>query len=204
MSKILSKTKTSRTIILLIIFILISVGALTMIIYSDMGRREIDERADWISFTYYAEAGGCKFYFNSKDHDPPLHMVVTDEGWYNITFHYFNGSIASKNVNVTYVSIVDAIFDEAFIAAVKNKVIQSSPPKAPGLTVALVALLGVVCIQMAPLPRSLVRVVSQVASSSAALRPEAIAAALIAPIEVPTRMSGRSPASSRYLHTPHS
>lgn len=95
-----SNTDTNRKIIRTIFFILILFGIITIPLNRQSIFRNIDERSDWISSTYHAEAGGCKFSFNSEYYDPPVRMKVEEDGWYNITFYYFNGSTESKNVYV--------------------------------------------------------------------------------------------------------
>lgn len=100
MSKISSKSDTNRNTILVIIIVLISAGVLSMLLYADYGYRRIDEKSDWISFTYHTEAGGWEFSFDSQYDNPTMLIKVKEPGWYNITYYYFNGNTESEMVYV--------------------------------------------------------------------------------------------------------
>lgn len=94
----LSMSDTSKRIFFWIVIILMATGVLAMVINRHFVFRKIDERSDWMSSTYEAEAGGWKFSFNSEYDNPWLRMKVKEPGWYNFTYYYFDGDKGSQTV----------------------------------------------------------------------------------------------------------
>jgi len=107
MPKELPQSVTFKNTILVIIVVLISIGTLTLNLFAENRCRIIDEGSDSISFTYHADVGGWHFSYDSQYDHPWLRIKVKETGWYNLTYHYFNGDTESKRVYVCERSVKD-------------------------------------------------------------------------------------------------
>lgn len=112
MPVIVSRKGMIRNAILVIIILLLSVGSLSLIFRPNYGCGVIDEQADWVSFTYHANAGGVDFHYHTGHENRQIWMEIAEPGSYNITYHYFNGS--TGNVKFTVCEVANFTFSPYF------------------------------------------------------------------------------------------